>query len=63
MGDTGLEHPPQNTGETLNSHHSGPTGGPTETSAGLAAALQALAALSSEQLAGLLNLSQVAAGK
>ena len=63
LGDTGLEPPPQNTGETAVYESSSPTSSPTAGTVDLAAALQALAALTPEQLAGLLNLPQATAGK
>ena len=61
LGDTGLEHPPQNTGETAVSESSRHPDRHTAGTVDLAAALQALAALSPEQLAGLLSLSKAAA--
>ena len=57
----GFETPPKNTGKTAVSESSSPTSSPTAGTVDLAAALQALAALSPEQLAGLLSLSKAAA--
>ena len=54
MGDTGLEQPPQTPEETAVSSTSSPTSSPTVTPANLVGALQALASLSSEQLAAVL---------
>jgi integrase len=57
----GFETPPKNTGKTVVSESSRHPGRHTAGTVDLAAALQALAALSPEQLAGLLSLSKAAA--
>ena len=57
----GFETPPKNTGKTAVSESSRHPGRHTAGTVDLAAALQALATLSPEQLAGLLSLSKAAA--
>ena len=59
----GFEPPPKNTGKTGDSSSERPTERPAAAPIDLAAALQALAALSPEQLAGLLSLSKASAAK
>jgi hypothetical protein len=63
LGDTGLEPPQKKAGEMIVSESSSLTSSPTAGTVDLAAALQALASLSPEQLAGLLSLSRASAAK
>jgi len=63
MGDTGLESPPENPEETADSAVGSPASSPAAAPVDLAAALQALASLSPEQLAAMLRLSELVGGR
>lgn len=63
MGPTGLESPPENPEETVFSLTSSPASSPAAAPVDLAAALQALASLSPEQLAAMLRLSELVGGR